>query len=265
MGAAPQEVINKQIVDQCDFGIAIFWARMGSPTEKHPSGSAEEIERLLAKGANVLVYFSDKAVPHSMLKDDQYDRLQELRKDYQKRGLLATFPSADKLAEMVSLHLTSLVSAMLTKERASNQPIPSVGNMTAPVPDIRIRVAAAHVGHAPDMVPRLVVEIQNHSPIDFFFASLNLSLASGTKAFITRDAVHGLPVMPEKIQPGNGKSIVLDIEQIQSELSNDGDSIVNAFVVDKIDRRYVADEKDMQRALDQLKEMGREHRQARRR
>src|SRR5581483_9879728 len=72
MGAGPQEIINKQLVDDCDFGVAIFWSRLGSPTAKHPSGSVEEIERLIAKGANVMVYFCDAPVPQDALKDDQY-------------------------------------------------------------------------------------------------------------------------------------------------------------------------------------------------
>ena len=98
MGAPPQDVINEQIVDDADFGVAIFWARLGSPTEHHPSGSAEEVARLVARGAKVMVYFSAKPVPHALLKDDQYDKLQVLRATYEKAGLLATFEDAGQLA-----------------------------------------------------------------------------------------------------------------------------------------------------------------------
>ena len=58
----PQQVLNRQIVDECDFGIAIFWARLGSPTTTHLSGSIEEIDRLRERGARVLVYFSTAAI-----------------------------------------------------------------------------------------------------------------------------------------------------------------------------------------------------------
>src|SRR5687767_4662115 len=40
----PQKILNGQFVDTCDLGIAAFWARIGSSTTTHPSGSAEEID-----------------------------------------------------------------------------------------------------------------------------------------------------------------------------------------------------------------------------
>jgi hypothetical protein len=247
MSGPAQDIINQQLVDEADFGVAIFWARLGSPTEKHRSGSAEEVERLIGRGANVMVYFSSKPVPQELLKDDQYGRLQELRADYQKRGLLAFFPSPDNLAELVSLHLTSLVSALLTKERAGNQPIPSVGSMTAPKPDVRVIVSSGLVGQD-KMFPRLIVEVQNHSPVDFFFSGLRFSQESGKQLAIMREAAYGLPLMPEKIEPGNGKSIVIDLAEMMSAMSA-GDRVTNAFIVDKIDRRYFADPKQTEAAI----------------
>ena len=44
--APPQEVLNRDIVDECDFGIAIFWTRPGSPTTTYVYGSIEEIDHL---------------------------------------------------------------------------------------------------------------------------------------------------------------------------------------------------------------------------
>ena len=138
MGAPAQDVINRQIVDDADFGVAIFWARLGSPTEHHTSGSAEEVERLLQRGAKVMVYFSSKPVPQTLLKDDQYERLQALRANYEKRGLLASFADAGKLAEMVSEHLTSLVIDVLKKERTGRPMERAVVDVLASVDNLRI-------------------------------------------------------------------------------------------------------------------------------
>ena len=61
--APPQEALNRQIVDESDFGLAVFWGRLGSPTGSHLSGSIEEIDRLRARGARVLLYFSTSPIP----------------------------------------------------------------------------------------------------------------------------------------------------------------------------------------------------------
>ena len=53
---SPQKVLNGQIVDKADLGIALFWTRLGTPTELSLSGSVEEIERLLARGSRLLIY-----------------------------------------------------------------------------------------------------------------------------------------------------------------------------------------------------------------
>src|SRR5437870_2445930 len=45
MGSGPQAVLNKQIVDDVDFGIAFFWGRPGTPTDDHEPGTREAIER----------------------------------------------------------------------------------------------------------------------------------------------------------------------------------------------------------------------------
>jgi hypothetical protein len=58
LGDRPQSVINKQIVDHADLVIALFSARLGTPTGVAVSGTAEEIERLRSIGKHVMVYFS---------------------------------------------------------------------------------------------------------------------------------------------------------------------------------------------------------------
>jgi hypothetical protein len=97
MSGAPQEVLNKQLVDSCDFGVAVFWSRLGSPTKVHPSGSVEEIERLLERQARVMVYFCSRDIPQERLRDDQFARLAGCKKRYQQRGLLAQYSSVEQL------------------------------------------------------------------------------------------------------------------------------------------------------------------------
>ncbi|WP_353622123.1 hypothetical protein [Halocella sp. SP3-1] len=46
-GKRPQALLNKQIVNDSDAAIAIFWTRFGTPTEEYDSGTEEEIEKML--------------------------------------------------------------------------------------------------------------------------------------------------------------------------------------------------------------------------
>lgn len=112
LGKPPQAIINKQLVESCDFGVAIFWSRVGSPTSAHASGSVEEIELLRDRGAEVMVYFCSRDVPQARLQDDQFARLQQIKSHYEQHGLLATFSSVEQLHGQVALHLSNLVSAL---------------------------------------------------------------------------------------------------------------------------------------------------------
>jgi hypothetical protein len=132
MGASAQEIINRQIVDDCDFGIAVFWSRLGSPTEHHASGSVEEIERLLARGANVMVYFCDAPIPQRALEDEQFQRLKEVRRSFRERGLLANYSSVEELRGVLPLHVNGVVNGILLQQRAAGQPIPSHGTASSP-------------------------------------------------------------------------------------------------------------------------------------
>ncbi len=51
VGAHPQSIINRQLVDKADALIGTFWTRLGTPTLVAASGTAEEIRR--AHGARI--------------------------------------------------------------------------------------------------------------------------------------------------------------------------------------------------------------------
>ena len=56
--APPQQVLNRQIVDESDFGVALFWARLGTPTGTHAAGSVGNAipDRKSNRGAVCLPY-----------------------------------------------------------------------------------------------------------------------------------------------------------------------------------------------------------------
>jgi hypothetical protein len=247
MGASPQDIINKQIVDDCDFGVAVFWSRLGSPTQNHESGSVEEIERLLAKGANVMVYFCDAPIAEDALQDEQYGRLQALKRSFRERGLLAKYSTVDELRGVLPLHVNGVVNEILIQLRASGQPIPSQGTASAPMPDIRVIVKSGIFVKRDGTHPGIIVEIQNHSPRDFFFSSLCFLREDGIQLFFQRDYATGEFLVPRKIEPGNGLTVIADPKELAKGLEGKNPTVVE--VKDKIDRRFSSRQGDLATAL----------------
>lgn len=96
------------------------------------------------------------------------------------------------------------------------------------------------------MRPFIAVEIQNHSPNDFFFGSVIIPLDNNYNLFVARDSLTREALMPRKIESGNGMTVLLD----PTEWKLDGAKVVNIIVRDKIDRTYPADAHEVALALE---------------
>jgi len=114
-----QEVLDRQIVDSCDFGIAIFWSRLGTPTENHPSGSVEEIERLRGQGKRVMLYFCDRNFPAD-IDPEELRRLRDVRARYESLGLIHRYVEPHELNLAVLAHLSSAVKSLLPSRLISS-------------------------------------------------------------------------------------------------------------------------------------------------
>ncbi|MDX9721275.1 MAG: hypothetical protein RBU37_11060 [Myxococcota bacterium] len=251
MGEPAQAIINKQLVDDCDFGIAIFWSRLGSPTAQHESGSSEEIARLLAQGARVMVYFSTKPVPQDAALNPQFKDLQALRQRYQEQGLLGSFGTVEELERNVTLHVTSLMANLLLQNQTSGQPIPSTGTLTAPAPDIRVTTEAAF---APEGDSWLGICVQNHSPVRFFAVQVTLELSNGTHLYLQRDAITHEFQAKRGLDPGD--SFTFHINPDVSKLWDYEAGpvvIVCAVVKDAIGRTFRSDPASLKTVLELLK------------
>jgi hypothetical protein len=251
IGAPPQEVLNQQIVDDCDFAVAVFWTRIGTPTSDHQSGSIEEIERLRTRGARVLLYFSTAPVPQESLRDDQFQRLQEFKSRLQSDGLLGVFNSTGHLREQVLLHLTGVVSALLERDRG--QPSPAeTGQMvlTAPRPDLRVLVSTVVLAPSSPRQQYIRVSVQNHSPVVVFVSSVSIATRSGTRLLPPRDAYTGEHQSRRPLRPGESHSMLLDgHELIKRSPPSD---VVCAVVTDDIGREYRSSEEEMRTAMEEF-------------
>ncbi|MBS3938777.1 MAG: hypothetical protein KGZ50_09450 [Peptococcaceae bacterium] len=104
-GGAPQELLNKQLVQDCDAAVAVFWTRFGSPTEKYGSGTEEEIEEMLSAGKQVFLYFLDKPMEPSRVNSDEYKKVKAFQEKYKDRGIYWLVKNEQELMQQFTNHL----------------------------------------------------------------------------------------------------------------------------------------------------------------
>ena len=246
----PQKVLNRQIVDDCDFGMAVFWARLGSATSSHKSGSVEEIDRLLERGARVLIYFNVAPIPQERLQDQQFSQLQEFKKRMQSRGLLGSYNGIPDLRTQIQLHLTTVVGGLLERDRA--QPAPTEGasaKLTAPLPDVRGHIHAVVIVPSSRNESYLRVVVQNHSPIPVFIAGISVILKSGKGLYPPRDALTHESQSRRRLESGESLSYFLDgVELLKSAALDELDHVIAS---DDVGRVYRSSTEELRQAAEQ--------------
>lgn len=111
MGERAQGIINKQILNDADILVGIFWTRIGTPTGKAISGTVEEIEEHIETGKQTMLYFSNKPVVPDSIDLEQYKAVINLKKEYQKRGLTTDFDSLEDFKSKFQRHLSLKLNA----------------------------------------------------------------------------------------------------------------------------------------------------------
>ena len=121
LGARPQALINKNVLDTCDLLVGVFWTRIGTPTGEAESGTAEEIRRHVEAGKPAMVYFSTAPVAPETLDRDQFQALTEFKEWCRSQGLIEEYANlpefSNKFRRQVQLilrdndHLKSIYEA----------------------------------------------------------------------------------------------------------------------------------------------------------
>lgn len=86
MEAPPQAIINKQIVDDCDLLIGVFWTRIGTATDGYASSTVEEFERHIEYGKPAMLYFSSQPVALDIFDLDQVASVKNSKLIVKKEG-----------------------------------------------------------------------------------------------------------------------------------------------------------------------------------
>lgn len=126
-GNHPQELLNKQIVDSSDMTLGVFWTRFGTPTENYGSGTEEEIERMLAMGKQVFLYFLDKPVHPSKFDPEQYKKIQAFMDTHKNEGIFFNVPDERALVtifrENLELYFDSIIRGAKLKKSSGKKEI----------------------------------------------------------------------------------------------------------------------------------------------
>ena len=126
-GNPPQELLNKQIVDSSDMALGVFWTRFGTPTENYGSGTEEEIERMLAMGKQVFLYFLDKPVCPSKINQEQYKKIQTFMDNHKNEGIFFNVPDekalTNKFRENLELYFDSIIRGAEFKKNSGKKEI----------------------------------------------------------------------------------------------------------------------------------------------
>jgi acetyl-CoA carboxylase biotin carboxyl carrier protein len=110
MSDSAQAAINKQVLANADVLIAVFWTRIGSPTQNFESGTIEEIQEHIASGKPALLYFSSMPVRLESVDAEQYAALQRFKNQCKSIGLLETYDTIPEFSNKLSRHIAAVVN-----------------------------------------------------------------------------------------------------------------------------------------------------------
>ena len=114
-GVRPQDAINRQLVDECDLLLGMFWTKLGTSTGAAASGTVEEIDRIVASHRPAMLYFSRRPIDPMKIDHDQHARLREFQNETYQTALIGTFGSLHDLRHILFQHLTRQVRALAAK------------------------------------------------------------------------------------------------------------------------------------------------------
>lgn len=137
-GDRPQAIINKQLLRDCDFLIAIFWTRLGTPTGVAPSGTIEEIEEHVAAGRPAMLYFSDAPVRLESVDEEQYRALRNFKASISQRALVQEYESvSDFRIKLVRQLAQTIIERFPVDQPVAMPGVPlPVAVPAPPIPDL---------------------------------------------------------------------------------------------------------------------------------
>jgi hypothetical protein len=136
VGAAPQEIINGQILDKCDLLVGVFWTRIGTPTTEFASGTVEEIEEHVSNAKPAMLYFSSQPVSLDSIDEEQYSELKKFRDLCKSRSLYENFDSSAGFKEKFYRQLQIMLNENSYFHVGDSKPVTEILETRVKIPSI---------------------------------------------------------------------------------------------------------------------------------
>jgi len=116
LGDRPQSIINKQIVNDSDILIGIFWTRIGTSTGTYESGTIEEIEQFIKSKKLSMVYFSKRQASIDQIESNQLNRLRKFQKKCEQLGVISTYGGISEFKLKLNQHISKIAFTLTQKQ-----------------------------------------------------------------------------------------------------------------------------------------------------
>ncbi len=136
MGSAAQSIINRQVLNQCDLLVGVFWTRIGTPTEEFASGTVEEIEKHIDTGKPAMLYFSSQPVAVDSVDMEQVSELRRFKESCQPRGLYEAYDSYADFKDKFYRHLQIKLNQHQMFSSIKQENISPVVESSTQIPDL---------------------------------------------------------------------------------------------------------------------------------
>lgn len=124
-----QEAVNRQCLDFSDLVVGIFGNRLGTPTSKAESGTAEEIDRHVAAGKEAIIFFSDRPVPRRLTAEEkeQLEKLNAYQDAWRNKANIGSFGSKrefeSEFDKALTLYMNSITSLLAPSLQPQENPL----------------------------------------------------------------------------------------------------------------------------------------------
>lgn len=225
MGDRPQALINRQIVDDADILVGIFWTRLGSPTGAARSGTVEEITRFRSLGKPVLLFHSQRPQQPDRIDNEQLLTLRAFIQECKRDGIVSTYATLEEFADILQHGLSSVVVKNYSMPAGSDGMI-----STAPVSrseheaplecTIVSEIVSRSESTGGSIVRRSVYYLEIRNRLPMLVSSVRWTPIAGDGSFLRlawRSPIVAIPTgeahrLPLPVLPKNGETVTVNLE-----------------------------------------------------